>query len=329
MSTPYRFIAPVPRRGATGQVAAVYEQSARELGVPFSPHLSPAPEVHAALWSAFRESQLVGQAPRGDKEIVAAAVSAANRCAFCTDAHAVMIHAGGDHETADAVTRGAVPADAAAARLVAWAQDPAAVAPPFPDALAREYLGTLLANHFINRMMDALRPEPLLPANPTLARVSRRALGVALGRTVRRTHQPGVSLLMVDVTRLGSLPPWAGDSAVGAAFAALREASQGGAKLLDPARTKGVRTTVAARIGAPVPLGRDWTGTADPAARLAVLAALAPARIAAADVAAWRRDHHNDGDLVRLLAFGAWTAVEQVAQSATSRRDSRTSSMSS
>ena len=49
MSTPYRCGTPVPKAG-TGMVAAVYTQSAADLGAVFLPHLSPAPDLLAATW---------------------------------------------------------------------------------------------------------------------------------------------------------------------------------------------------------------------------------------------------------------------------------------
>src|SRR5690349_13027360 len=64
----YRFVTPVPPSKARGLVAAVYAQSVAELGAAFGPHLSPAPDLHAAAWAALRESQLAGRAPRALKE---------------------------------------------------------------------------------------------------------------------------------------------------------------------------------------------------------------------------------------------------------------------
>src|SRR5262245_57910981 len=91
----YRFVTPVPGKTATGLVAAVYAQSARDLGADFAPHLSPAPQLHAAAWAALRESQLVGSVPRAAKEAAAAAVAVANQCPFCVDAHTALLHATG------------------------------------------------------------------------------------------------------------------------------------------------------------------------------------------------------------------------------------------
>src|SRR5215468_10819326 len=164
----FRFVTPVPRRKARGLVAAVYAQSNRELGAAFGPHLSPAPELQAAAWAALRESQLAGRAPRALKEAAAAAVAVANACPFCVDAHTAMVHATGEHRLADAVARGETPPDPADAALVAWAAatrtpgDATLRTLPFPADQAAEYVGTVLVNHFVNRMMDALRPGPLL-----------------------------------------------------------------------------------------------------------------------------------------------------------------------
>ncbi|MFJ8629665.1 hypothetical protein [Streptomyces sp. NPDC093568] len=49
-----------------------------------------------------------------------------------------------------------------------------------------------------------------------------------------------------------------------------------------------------------------------PAARPALLAALAPYRIADEDVAAWRRPEHTDHCLVHLVAYGAFIAMDRV-----------------
>jgi AhpD family alkylhydroperoxidase len=325
MSTPYRFVTPVPRKAATGLVASVYTQSTAELGVAFSPHLSPAQDLHAATWAVLRESQLAGQAPRSAKEAVAAAVAVANSCPFCIDAHTALIHATGAHRLADAVARGETPTDPSDAALVAWAKatrTPAAPelrTLPFPPELTAEYVGTVLVNHFINRMMDALRPDAILPANSILAGVGRRLAGLALARTVRRARRPGESLPLV-AGAAGAPPAWAVDTPIGTAFAAFRHAAEAGGMMLGIPAQGVIRARVAEWDGTHPPLAGGWlneplaaTAVTDQAGtRLALLAALAPYRIADADVAAWRATHPADADLVRLLAFGAFTAVDRV-----------------
>jgi AhpD family alkylhydroperoxidase len=326
MSTPYRHVTPVPRKAATGLVAAVYAQSAAELGAAFSPHLSPAPDLHAATWAALRESQLAGQAPRAGKEAVAASVALVNSCPFCVDAHTTLIHAAGAHRLAEAVARGQTPPDPGDAALVAWARAtrvpgaPELRTPPFPPELAAEYVGTVLVNHFINRMIDALRPGTVLPANPVLARAGRRLAGLALARTVRRRYRPGASLPLLGAHAVGAPPAWAADTPIGTAFVALRNAADAAGTLLGDQARAVVQARVAEWDGTHPPLAGGWidellatTPTTDrPGARLALLAALAPYRITDADVAAWRTTHPADADLVRVLAFGAFTAADHI-----------------
>ncbi|MEV4892307.1 hypothetical protein AB0K48_23260, partial [Nonomuraea sp. NPDC055795] len=84
-------------------------------------------------------------------------------------------------------------------------------------------------------------------------------------------------------------------------------------------RAAGARSGGRSAAGHP-PMGGSWLAGALsglPAAevaptRLALLAALAPYRIAEGDVAAWP---HTDESLVRLLAFGAVTAVRHAERS--------------
>ncbi|WP_406206750.1 hypothetical protein OH807_33440 [Kitasatospora sp. NBC_01560] len=146
------------------------------------------------------------------------------------------------------------------------------------------------------------------------------------------------------------MPAWAGDGPVGPAHLALRAAAATGGGLLGPAGRAAVLDAVAAWDGGHPPLGGDPVGpvlaAADvppaerPGARLALLAALAPYRITEQDVAAWRAErgadptagggtgtgrgaddggsaHHggrpgDDGELTRVLAFGAITATARV-----------------
>ncbi|MFG2040645.1 carboxymuconolactone decarboxylase family protein [Dactylosporangium sp. NPDC048998] len=349
MSSPYRFVVPVPRRAATGSVAEVYARSARELGALFAPHLSVVPELHAALWAVLRESLLVGAAPRHRKEAVAAAVAVANRCPFCIDAHTAMLHATGEHRLASAVLRGDTPEDPADAALVAWAMSTRRPSPrpwPFPPELAPEYVGTALANHCINRLVDALRPGSPLPGG-ALRDPSRRAAGLALSRTVRRTLPLGESLSLLTpaaggATSAAGEPAWAAGAPVGTAWVAFSRASKAGGALLGDAARDALLSAVDAWDGEHPELGNGWldravTGVPEdqlPAARLAVLAAIAPYRLTDSAVAAWRSSVGPDGagrsdaDLVRLLAYGAFTAVDRLAAAVSHADGGRPASLS-
>jgi AhpD family alkylhydroperoxidase len=322
-----RHVVPVARKAATGLVAEIYAQSAADFGQVAFMMLSPAPDVQAAAWAILREAELVGHALRADKEVVAVAVSQANECRFCIDAHTIMIHAAGEHQLAEDLLHGRPLAEARHERLAAWAKatrTPGATQlrePPFPAERAAEFLGTALSTHFANRMFSTLTDDRLIPGNLQRSQSVRRVGGMTYARKVRRELAPGKSLDLLADAPLGPVPDWAGGTPIGLAFAALRGAAASGGALVSEPAGELLRATVA-----------DWDGThpsinwldqrlagapaADrPAARIALLAALAPHEVTDADVAAWRATSHGtDADLVRLLAFGAITAVDRIEE---------------
>src|SRR5262249_62115548 len=91
-----KYIAPVRPEAATGLVAAVYEQLARDFQLLAPITLtSPLPALLAARWTVTRETLITGAAPRLEKELVAAAVSKANAGPYSTAGHAPKPHGGG------------------------------------------------------------------------------------------------------------------------------------------------------------------------------------------------------------------------------------------
>ncbi|WP_217166155.1 carboxymuconolactone decarboxylase family protein [Streptomyces sp. AC512_CC834] len=320
MPTPFRHTEPLPPKAATGRVAEVYAQAARDFGIPEpAPFvvLSSAPALVAPAWALMRESLIAGPGGRTGKEVAAFGVSQANKCRFCVDAHTMLLHATGDHGLAERLARGQEPADEQHARVLDWARSTrvpgAAREPyPFPSEEAPGYLGTVLASHFINRVVSSLVTENLLPADAQRLRPVRSLAGRSLSRAVRRPAAPGTSLPLLDDPGRG--PAWAAGTPVGPAYAALSATATTGAGLPDTDDQNLVRATL-----------RDWDGSHPPAApdpfpsrrerpgaRLALLAALAPYRITDADVAAWRRPEHTDHCLVHLVAYGAFAAVDRI-----------------
>ncbi|MEU0163036.1 carboxymuconolactone decarboxylase family protein [Streptomyces sp. NPDC006261] len=315
MTSPFRFTAPDPAGSTTGTVAAVHAQVTRDFGIasalPFVA-LSAAPGLMASAWALMRESLLSGRASRTEKELVAFGVSAANRCPFCVGAHTLLLHAGGDHELAAVLAQGEHPEDPGHARLLAWGQDMRGPQ-PFSADEAREFMGTALAFHFINRIVSALIKEEPATGGADLAELLDSEAGHALVRAVRGKAEPGLSLPLLETE--GPQPAWAAGTPVGTAFGALRSAAHAGGGLLDERDATFVREAVAAWDGVtPLPLTGDRLPdrAERPGARLALLAARAPYRITAEDVAAWRVPPFADHCLVHLVAFGAMLAVERV-----------------
>ncbi len=332
MTSLFRYTEPLPPKAATGRVAEVYEQISRDFGIAEPPTfvvLSPAPELLTATWALMRESLIAGPGGRTGKEIAAFGVSKANECPFCVSAHTVLLHAPGDHALAERLARGERPENEEHARVLEWGRRTRIPSPqskpfPFPAEHAPGYLGTALAFHFINRIVSALLTEKLMPGNVQRFRCVRSLAGRTLSRTVRRPARPGEALPLLESTDPGEAPAWAGDSAVGPAYAALLKAATAGAALLDAEDQDLVRATMWEWDGRHPGLGLE--GVPDrrerPGARLALLAALAPYRITDEDVAAWRRPEHTDHCLMHLGAYGAFTAVDRI-ESALSRSTAR------
>ncbi|MEV4823361.1 carboxymuconolactone decarboxylase family protein [Micromonospora sp. NPDC049275] len=320
----YRFFTPVPPKAATGRTAEVYQQSRDDfLGpLPTFQVLSAVPEVLAATWSLLREALLAGDASRVERELVAATVSRANRCQFCVDAHVLLLHALGEHGLAEVIARGGTPTDPRHAELARWAQ--ASRSPRAADwssAYGPEVTGTLLAFHFINRIVSALLDPDLLPGGLQRSPLVRSVGGRLYARAARERKEPGRSLPLLDAD---STPPpaWAGNSPVGVAYASLRAAATRGEDLLGDVARQTVTATVRWEDGRfparpadwAVDLVRDVPGRDRIGTRIALLAAFAPSAISVGDVALWRLSHPADADLVALVAYGAITATDHVAQ---------------
>lgn len=320
MTSPFRYTEPLPPRSATGRVAEAYEQMARDFGIDRPPTfvvLSSVPEILTAAWALMRESLIAGAGSRTGKQLAALGVSRANRCPFCVDAHTMLLHATGDHALAESLARGERPRNEQHARVLAWGEAtrvPGATAGAYPffPQHAPAYLGTALSFHFINRVVSALLTENLLPGNVQRFRAVRSLVGRSVARTVRRKAVPGAALPLLDAA--GPEPAWAAGTAVGPAYAALRTATAPGADLLDRDELALVHETLRAWDGSHPPLARDGLPARDerPGARLALLAALAPYRITDEDVAAWRTPRRTDDQLIRLVTYGAFTAVDRI-----------------
>jgi AhpD family alkylhydroperoxidase len=318
----YRFFTPAKASAATGLTAEVYRQLREDfLGpVPTFQALSTVPEVLAATWALVREALLAGDTSRVDREVVASAVSRANRCRFCVDAHVMLLHALGEHELAEVIARGDTPPRPRHAQLCHWAEasrNPRAAA--WTSPYRPEVTGTLLAFHFINRIVSALLAPDLLPGGLQRSPVVRSVGGRLYARTARQRKEPGRSLPLLVA---GTTPPtWAGDSPVGVAYASLKVAATKGGELLSDVARQTITATVRwedgrhpARPGEwAAELVRDLPDADRVGTRMALLAAFAPGAIAPGDVALWRVSHPADADLVRLVAYGAITATDHVA----------------
>jgi AhpD family alkylhydroperoxidase len=325
----YRFFTPAKTSAASGRTAEVYQQLRDDfLGpVPTFQALSTVPDLLAPTWALMREALLAGPASRVDREVVAVAVSRANRCRFCIDAHVTLLHALGEHQLAEAMALGSTPPQPGHAELAGWAaasRTPRAAA--WTSPYRPEVTGTLLAFHFINRIVSALLAPDLLPGGAQRFPAVRSVAGRLYARTAREPKAPGRSLPLLDAG--GTAPAaWAADHPVGVAYASLKDAAMKGGDLLSDVARRTVTATVRWEDGQHPARPADWAldlirdlpGTDRVGTRIALLAAFAPAAIRPGDVGLWRLSHPADADLVRLVAYGAMTATDHVAEALTPR----------
>jgi AhpD family alkylhydroperoxidase len=345
-----RYISPVPPQTAAGLVARVYDQVERDFGMlapPVALH-SPAPGPLAACWLMLRETLIAaGTAARTDKEAVAAGVSLGNTCPYCVTVHTAALHglAAGRDGAGIAAGRPEAILDPGRRALTLWARasgsrasgsgasgsgasgsGAAATAgqPPFPAALAPEYIGVAVTFHYLNRMVNVFLPEgPVPPGVPvSIHRPMSRMLGAFMGPAARRGSPPGDALqLLPDAPLPGDLAWAAGNSTIAAAFARSVSAIDQAAQESVPGP---VRDLLSARLaawdGSPMGIDRGWVQqevsrlpAADrPAGRLALLTALASHQVGPADVEMWRQRQPADRALIELTSWASMTAARHI-----------------
>ncbi|MCP4164747.1 MAG: alkylhydroperoxidase [Chloroflexi bacterium] len=254
-----KYIQPISPAATTGLLAQTYPQIKRDFGAlvePFALH-APAPRLLAGVWMATRETELVGGVRRELKEAVAATVSRLNHCTYCADAHTMMLHATSAHDVAAAISRGQEGRiqDAGVRQIIAWANatrspgDPLLQTPPFSQAEAPEIIGTAVAFHYINRMVDIFLDATPLPSNRGWTKGPlKRVAGWYFSRAARRAKPAGSSLALLPAADLPLDLGWAAPSpTVAAAFARWAAVVEMAAREALPTR---VRALVRERVGA-------------------------------------------------------------------------------
>ncbi|MFF0309749.1 carboxymuconolactone decarboxylase family protein [Streptosporangium sp. NPDC004379] len=329
-----RHVSPVRPGAARGLVARVYRQLEDDFGVLAPPVMlhSPSPEALAASWTMLRESLLAaGRTGRAEREAVAAAVSAANACPYCTGVHTGTLHGLLPGTRADGAAGDPAVAEAAEwARATATRERALRHAAPLPAERTAELAAVAVTFHYLNRMVNVFLDDSPMP--PRLPGGVRRPLERLLGRLMlpaaRRAAVPGASPAL-----LPAAPP--ADSAYGVeaawadavphfadAFARASAAAGDYGRRSVPRR---VRELVAAELaawdGGPAGLSRVWaTAAADrlpaaerPAGRLALLTALASHQVDRTVVEEFRGAGAGDRELVELTSWAALAAARRVA----------------
>jgi alkylhydroperoxidase family enzyme len=310
-----RHVRVTKRRHAGGLVAEVYRQVERDfkmLAPPVALH-SAAPDAMAAAWMILRETLLArGSADRAAKEAVATGVSQANACPYCVDVHGM--------------TLAAIPDAGDRSAYEEWARASAAgpVAPPFPAEQAPELVGVAVAFHYYNRVVNVFLSEsPFPPHVPESAKPkARKVLGGVL-RPGADGATPGTSLDLLPPVAVPANLEWARPNPVVAdAFArAYAAVDAAGARSVPAA----VRSTILSRLstwdGRAPGISRSWVedevaglpAEDRPAARLALVIALASYQVDDALVAAYREHTPDDSALVDLAAWASLSAARRIS----------------
>ena len=343
-----KYVEIVPVDEATGLVACVYEQLARDLQIlPPAVLHSSVPELLAATWCMLRETLIVGSVPRLIKETVAIGVSQANVCTYCVQAHSLCLPANPSD------LKELLP-DFSADDLVAvakWASRVSAkgIEAPlnrvFYDLEPAEILGTAVAFHYFNRMVNVFLESSPISLPPALRWTEGviRHLGRSMGkRWTSITARPGDSLPLVPPGVLPGDFRWARTTPVVAgAFSRMARVADTLALELIPEE---VRTLVATRItrwnGERVGVDRSWIEnttralhTMDrPLATLLLLTAMASHQVDSNLIASVRKGCPDPHDwsryLVSVVAWAAFTAARRVGTWLESYRDIATDATS-
>jgi alkylhydroperoxidase family enzyme len=324
-----RHVTPVPPQRAQGVVARVYQQMTRDFGMiapPVALH-SPVPAALAACWLMLRESLLAtGSAPRSVKEVVAAAISAANACPYCVDVHTAVLSgllpraaaAGGAAGRLDTLR------DPRLRAVAAWARSGGAGPagePPIPAEQVAELVGVAVTFHYLNRMVSTFLAEsPIPPRIPAALHTGvRRTMGRVMAPTARATREPGAALDLLPAADLPADFAWAaGRPSIAAAFARAIAAVDA---LPVPAPVRGAihlqLSTWDDHAAGPDPGWLDAAvGQLEPdhrdAGRLALLTAFAPYRVSARVIDGYRQTGADDAALIAVTAWASLAAARRL-----------------
>jgi AhpD family alkylhydroperoxidase len=334
--TTVKYLSPLRRSPSNPLVGQVYTQIKQDFGViadPFRLH-SPAPPLLAGIWSVMRETAIAQQVPWPIKEAVAASVSQSNECPYCVDIHAAVASQHANQALTDLMKQGrtAEIADPSLRAAVTWALATRApgsaplLAPPFSALEAPEMIGTAVAYHYINRMVQVFLPESLLPIflrGGWIGKMVWRQVGQKLAHSRNQARPVGASLRFLPEADLPAEMSWAAASpSISRAFAGWSAlVNQIGAEIVSPQVRQFVTDALQTWKGESLALGRTWVNQAvsglaeaDRATgSLALLTALAPYQIDEEIIRAYRVHHLADAHLVGVVAWASFEASRRIA----------------
>ncbi len=316
-----RYLRSLDYAKAEGLAAAAIDQMERDfvVGPPITVHL-PNPELMTGVWSLARECLAAGHGQRALGEVVASAVSRLNTCPYCADIHSSMLHSLGPK----GVTRAQAVASWAAATLTPGAQ--VLASPPFAPDEAPQMVGAAVCFHYLNRMTNVfLDPSPFLIGGDGLLKglVVKMAGNILRPRFASQTVVPGQFLNHTPEAPLPTEFRWAAPNLqiTGAVQRFVSAAEQAGIESIDRPVRECVLKYVQVWTGETPDLGRAWVENVvaeldeyqRPAARLALVTALASYQVNERLVADFRAYKSSDRDLINLTSWASYIAARRIA----------------
>jgi len=328
-----KYINSISPSTADGIVTEVYAQIKRDFGAVVEPFLlhSSLPKLLAGIWAACRETELLGIVPRNVKEIIASAVSQANQCPYCVDAHTIMLNAIGEHKIAGLLSSStASEIDDPKLRVISeWAlstrspKSDIILSPPFSSKEAPEIIGMAVLYHYINKMVSIFLSETPLPSNRGwLKGTLKRIAGWYFSFSVKRSKSQGESLKFLPASELPLNLIWSQDSPyVGRAFAQFYAVIDeiGKNSLADSIRDC-IQKFVNAWNGEHPGMSRQWAEKAvqdlddklKEAGRLVLVSAIAPYQVDEQMIVRFRDIYPKDETLLGALAWGSFTVAKRI-----------------
>lgn len=329
-----KYVSSVDPASAAPDQAAVIDHIRRDFGAAVPPLMvhSSVPDLFEALAGLMHATLVSGRVPRFHKEAVSAAVSRTNQCPYCVDVHTLALDAVDRPDLATAIQDGAhdrIP-DPYLRGLVRWAASTRRPdseilnAPPFRMEDAPEIIGTAVAFHYINRVVNVFLPGSPLPVDsrlPGLGRLGRQVAKVMIRDAVRAQHPIKDTCGGPDLHLPADLSWAAGDNAVRRAVGPFAAAAQAaGERSVPPVARQLVLGRMQDWRGEDPGLGAAWVeaplaGLDEPdaaAARLCLLVACASYRVEEQEVARFRAHHPGDGTLIDAVAWASFAAARGI-----------------
>lgn len=304
-----------------------------ELTTVITMHL-PNPRLMAGVWSALRESLIVGtREERILRESVATVVSQLNQCPFCVDAHTSMLHALGSNAVANNLLQENIAEsdNQDIDQIMLWARaslTPGADIlknPPFTQGDAPQLIGTAVFFNYINRMVSLFlhsSPFPLVGSSLLLRKGASKLFARMLSVQLNKKVVGGKFLLDVSNVKLPEEFSWAATNADVSGgfirFATMAEEA-GQESVPEPVREL-VNQYISGWAGEAPGLSRVWVEDGlvslqekhKPSARLALLTAVAAYQVDKEAIDTFRAIQPSERDLINTACWASYSAARRI-----------------